>query len=85
MTLELLREFLGWCTLINIGLLAVSSLALITMRRFIAPLHAKMFGLNENQITDHYFRYLAQFKVLVIVFNLVPWIALSLMTCAICK
>lgn len=78
-TIESVQEFLGWCTVINIGLLTVSAIAVITLRSTISAIHGKMFKLDEHELSRLYFQYLAQFKILVIIFNIVPYIALKLM------
>lgn len=79
MNIEEVREFLGWCTIINIALLAFSSIMVVALRGTIAKIHQKMFGLDEATVHQAYFRYLANYKVAIIVFNLVPYIALRLM------
>lgn len=78
-TLESIQGILGWCTVINIGLLVFSSLLVVGFRSSMARLHGKMFALNEEDISRAYFQYLAQFKILVIVFNVTPYIALRLL------
>ena len=79
-SIETLREFLGWCTVINMGWLIVTSVFLGPMRGMIAGIHSKMFGLSEDDLLRSYFGYVAQYKIAVIVFNFVPYIALVLMT-----
>ena len=79
MNMELIREFLGWCTMINIGILALSSIMVVMFRSKIGEIHRKMFGLDEAVLHEAYFRYLANFKIVIIVFNLVPYIALRIM------
>lgn len=76
---ETLREFLGWCTAINFGMLMFASAVLILMRSPIASLHAGMFGLEEADLSRAYFQYLAQYKIAIFVLNLVPYIALRVM------
>jgi len=78
-TIEVARTFFGWCSVINIGLLAFSTIMLIAMRDFSSRLHAKMFGLDESDALRAYFAYLANYKIAVIVLNIVPWLALVLM------
>ncbi|MGD9417667.1 MAG: DUF6868 family protein [Verrucomicrobiota bacterium JB025] len=41
-------------------------------------MHGRMFGMDEAGLAAAYFRYLATFKIVVIVFNLVPWVALQI-------
>lgn len=75
-TIENFTTFLGWCSVINIGLLAVSALAIVSFMKPISALHSKMFGLDEKDMPMLYFRYLGNYKVATLVFNLVPYIAL---------
>ena len=70
-------EFLGWCTLLNVSLLALSTVTLLAMRERVARFHGRLFQLDANQLQQAYFRYLANYKILTLVFNLVPYIALK--------
>lgn len=79
-SLQTVTAFFGWTTVINFVLLAVSTIALISMRGFISRVHAKMFGLNPEDVSRDYVRYLAQYKIAIIVFSMVPYIALTLMS-----
>ena len=83
-TIETLRTFFGWCTVINVGLLLLTTVALLLLRGTVSRIHARLFGLNEEDLARAYFQYLAQFKIAVIVFSLVPYAALCVMTCASC-
>ena len=79
MTFDSLATFLGWCSLINMAVLLLSTLALITFRQPVTSLHSKLFGLNEQDLGRAYFQYLAQYKIVIIVFNLTPYLALRVM------
>ena len=79
-SLQTVTAFFGWTTVINFVLLAVSTIALIAMRGFISRVHAKMFGLDPEDVSRAYVRYLAQYKIAIIVFSLVPYIALKFMS-----
>lgn len=74
-----LRVFLGWCTAINLGVLILASILLVAARGWATRVHAGMFGLEEADVAREYFRYLANYKIAVVVFNLVPYIALRIM------
>jgi len=78
-SMESLRSFLGWCSAINLGMLCVAALALLLLRGPISKLHAGMYGLSEDDLSRAYFQYLAQYKLAIIIFNLVPYIALRIM------
>ncbi len=75
---ESLAEFLGWCSVINLGFLVFSALLVTLMRRPIARLHGKMFGLGEAELSRSYFSFLAHYEIAVIVFNVVPYLALQI-------
>ncbi len=78
MTIETIRTFFGWCTVINIGLLIFSSIFLIAMRGTASRIHGKMFNLDEKYLSQTYFQWLAQYKIAIIVFNIVPYFALRI-------
>ncbi len=77
-SLETLTAFLGWCTVINIGLLMFAAVVLGLMRGPISQIHAKMLDLNESDLSRAYFQYLAQYKIAILVLNLVPYVALKI-------
>ncbi len=76
MNMEQLTEFFKWMTIINIGLLIFSTFAVIIFKSLMVSIHSKMFGVSETQMTVAVYAYLGLFKVLIIVFNIVPYIAL---------
>ncbi len=78
MTIEMIRAVLGWCSVINIGLLIFSSISLIAIRGVASRIHGKMFNLDEKDLSRAYFQYLAQYKIAIIVFNIVPYFALRI-------
>lgn len=78
-SIETLTIFLGWSTVINICLLGIMTIFLVALRGPISQIHSKLCGLNEEDLARAYFQFLAQYKILVIVFNLVPYIALKMM------
>lgn len=78
MTLDQWTEVLGWCLVLNYGLLLLSTLYLVVFREGGLRLHHKLFGLPENRIMEISFQYLAAYKVLLLVFNLAPWLALQI-------
>ena len=44
----------------------------------VVKIHSKLFGVTETQISAVVYAYLGMFKVLIIVFNIVPYIALMM-------
>ena len=80
MNLEPLRIFFGWCTILNAGLLPLSSLLLMLAGDWVARLHGRWFSMPREAFARQFYQYLGVWKILIICFNLVPWLALVLMT-----
>lgn len=78
MDLSSLQNFLLWCLLINLGIYIFSAVCVMAMRRFMAGLHSKLFGISDDTASMVIYQYLGAYKLLLIVFNLVPWIAVQL-------
>jgi hypothetical protein len=78
MDIETLRLFLGWVTVFNIGILLFSTLMVVTFKKRVAAIHGRMFSLKEEAVLPMYFQYLAQYKTLTLIFNLVPYLVLRL-------
>lgn len=78
-TIEVIREFLGWCSVINISVLVLSTIMLTIMRSWIVSIHARMTGVDETDLPKIYIEYLGNYKILIFVFNIVPYLALRLM------
>ena len=78
MTMNELTELFGWMSVLSIGILMLSSIMLLLMKGMVIKIHSKMFGLDDKELNSAYFQYLAQFKIVAIVFNLVPYVALKI-------
>lgn len=78
-SLETLTAVLGWSTVINSSMLMIVAVLLMFARSTIITIHIRMSGLNETDLLRAYFQYLSQHKIAIIVFNLVPYIALKKM------
>lgn len=77
MTLTQLTVFLGWCSVINIGVLVATTVVLIALRGPVSRLHARMTGVPEAGLNRIYFQCLAFYKIAIFVFNIVPYLALK--------
>jgi hypothetical protein len=76
MDMEKLQAFFLWCMLVNFGIYALTAIAVLLLRDFICKMQARMFGLSEEAVRRAIFAYIAGYKLLIIVFNFVPWIAI---------
>ncbi len=79
-SIETLTTFFGWCTVINLGLMAFGLAKLLVLRDWASGVHAKMFGFDEKQVRAAYFHYLANYKIAIVIFNLGPYVALKIMS-----
>ena len=77
-TLETFTSFLGWCAVINIAVLLFSTLAVVSCKGCVAKIHSKMLGVEEEKLPVLYFQYLGNYKVMTLVFNIAPYLALRL-------
>ena len=80
MNLEILRAFFGWCTLLNAGLLVLASLLLLLAPDWVCKFHGWWFQLPRETMTGKIYSVVGVWKILMIIFNLIPWLALVLMT-----
>lgn len=76
MSYEFLRHVLQYATLINYIILIFWFLMLVFARPFLKRVHTQWFHLSDNQFDMINYAGIAIYKILVIVFNLVPLLAL---------
>lgn len=76
MTVELIRDFLLWCAVINYGILLIWFLTLKYWRDLIYGLHGRWFRLSMEQFDMLHYGGMAIYKIGIILFNLVPLIAI---------
>ncbi len=80
MTIELIMAVLGWCTLINLGLLIWWFLFLVVAHEWTVRLHTKWFRISPEKFDAIHYSLIGVFKMGVIIFNLVPYLALRIVT-----
>jgi len=78
MNLEQLTDLFQWMTIINIGVFVLSSVLIMLLKKSIYKMHAYLFGIQEDQVAIAAYGYLGRFKILVLVFNIVPYLSLLL-------
>lgn len=78
-TISELTTLLGWASVLNVAYLFIASLILMLMRKPVSVMHGKMFGLDEKQLSAQYFSFLSTYKIVTLVFMIVPYIALKIM------
>ena len=65
-----------WCTIINSGLLMFWAVIFMSAPDLVYRIQSKFFPISRENFEVVLYSLLGFFKMLVIVFNLVPWLAL---------
>ena len=76
MDIQTLTAFFMWCTILNVALLLFSSLFCICAADWAYRMHSKLFSISKETFNVVFYSFLALYKLLVIVFILIPYIAL---------
>ena len=77
-TIENLRTLLGWCTVLNVGMLAVWSLAFVFARDLVFKVHTRWFRISEERFDEIHYTLMGYYKLAVFLFNLAPYLVLRL-------
>ncbi len=78
MNIETVRDVLLWCAVLNYGVLLIWFGVLTLARDWMQRLHGRWFRLTENQFDLLHYGGMAIYKIGVLLFNLVPYVALRL-------
>ena len=78
MSVELTRNILLWCTVINFGFVLVWFLLLVLLRAWLYRRWSSWFRLTAEQFDAINFAGIIFYEVAILLFNLVPYIALGI-------
>ncbi|MBP7275969.1 MAG: hypothetical protein KBA51_07180 [Kiritimatiellae bacterium] len=78
MDIQMLTRFLMWCTILNFGFLMCSFLLLSFAGDLVYKMHSKGFPMSRETFNAVVYAFLGVYKLLIIVFNFVPWVALMI-------
>ena len=78
MDVETIRAFFLWCTIVNVALLAYSFLAFVFAGDLVYRIHSRWFPISRDAFNLAIYSLIAIYKILVVVFNFVPYVALSI-------
>ncbi len=79
MDLMTIRTFFMWCTILNGGLLLLSACICVFANSWIYRVHGKWFPMPKETFVAVLYSFFGAYKLLFFVFNLVPFIALSIL------
>ena len=80
MTIEVIRGVLAWSAVINFGLLLWWFLFFSLAHDWTYRFHGKWFKLTTEQFDAFHYGGMAVFKLGILLFNLVPYLALRIAT-----
>lgn len=78
MTVEILRDMLLWSTLINWGILLFWFFMIVFAHDWVYRFHARWFKISREDFDKLHYGLMGGFKLLIFIFNLVPYIALRI-------
>ncbi len=78
MTIEIIRSALAWCIVINWGLMLWWFLFFTFAHDLMYRIHSKWFNISVEKFDAIHYAGIAFFKILVFMFNLVPYLALRI-------
>ena len=79
MDLETIREFFMWCTIINGALFVLSFLICASAGEWVYRMHSKWYPISKEAFYVALYSFMGLFKILFIMFNLVPYLALLIL------
>jgi len=78
MSIEIVRSALLWCTIINYGLLLTWFAFFVFPHQWLYRLSRRWFRLTDEQFDAVSYAGIALYKMGILLFNLVPYIALRI-------
>ena len=78
MTLEVIRDALAWCTVINWAILLWWFLFFSMAHDWMYRFHGKWFKISVEKFDAIHYAGMALFKTAILLFNLVPYLALRI-------
>ncbi len=76
MDIRTITAFFKWCTIINVVLFFLSAIMIMVATDFIYSTHGQLFHIPREAFDVVLYSFLGLYKIVILVFNLVPFIAL---------
>jgi len=78
MTVETFHSMLGWCSVINFGILIYWAAIITFAHDWVYRIRGKWFRLSEEKFDAINYTLMGGFKILIIIFNIVPYFVLHI-------
>lgn len=80
MDIQTVTSFFGWCTILNGALFTLFAIFMMLAPNFVYKIQSSFFTIERDYFDKVIYAFLAAWKILFGFFNLVPYIALKLIT-----
>jgi len=80
MDIQMLKMFFMWCTIIDGSILVIWTLFLVLAPDFIYRMQSKFFVVTREAYNNIIYSFLGLFKLFFIFLNVVPYVALLIIT-----
>lgn len=80
MDVVFVKDVLLWCTIINYAVLILWFGVFVVAHGWLLNLHGRLFHLSEERLSSIHYLGMAIYKIGILLFNLVPYIALSIVS-----
>lgn len=78
MSVDLLRGFLGWCAILNMGVFLWWFLFYMLAHDWLYAFHGKWFKLSQEQFDGIHYAGMAGYKIAIWLFVIIPYLALRI-------
>lgn len=78
MNIQVLKMFFMWCSILNMGLLLMTSLLLAFCGDFVYKMHSRLYPMSRETFNVVVYSFVGVYKIIFFVFNFIPWIALMI-------
>ena len=78
--METIQSILGWCIVINAGLLIWWFLFFTLGHDLMYRVHSRLFKMPVQTFDTFHYAGMAVYKVLIMVFNIAPYVAIRIVT-----
>ena len=76
MDIQALTSFFMWCTIINAGFLLFVALVFMLVPNMVYRMQTRFVPISRETFDIVLYSFMGFYKAIVLVFNVVPWIAL---------
>lgn len=79
MTIEQLTIFLGTLSVINLALFVWWLLLILVANQWVYRMHNRFFSISKAQFDTIHYSGMLFYKILILFFNVLPWVVLKLL------